>query len=536
MQSQAVMVAAESKKRFIIPAAPTGFGKSLVVVSTGLLTDSRTVILTATKALQSQYLGDMSEAGMIEIKGLNAYDCLEGGPTGRFGDVRREGFRADRGLPMACDEAPCQSGAFCPRRESGCLYYDAYRKATALSSRLIVTNYAYFMSICKFGEGLGPIDLLVLDEAHNAIDELGGFIGTELRPSEVESVLPGEAQMLAPGADMGDWIAWGSYWFGRASIKLEEIKIAIKRSELNGERLNYSVLRRVRDLKRLIRKLETIATMKGDWIIDWTEDHHRHPIIKFDPVWPGEYAESNLFLGIKKIVMVSATVRPKTAEMLGVRYDQMDFREYPSTFPKANRPVIFLPTAHMNRNSAAAGMRDIHNRCDQIISRRLDRKALIQTVSYKRAMEIYVGSKYRDMMMIHDNTNTREVIAQFKASRKPVILVSPVLGTGYDFPYDQAEYQILVKMPFPVTVDKIMKARTARDRGYRDYVTMIELVQMVGRIVRAEDDRGETFILDSDFGWWYYGAGSRLCPKWFNEAVVEQQMLGTPLPKLIRAA
>lgn len=540
MQSEAVLAAAESNKRFVIPGAPTGFGKSLVSVAIGLLTDARTVILTSTKALQSQYLGDMSEAGMIEIKGLNAYECLEGGPTGRFGDVRREGFRADRGLPMACDEAPCQSGAFCPRRESGCTYYDAYRKATLPTSRLLVTNYAYFMSIHKYGEGLGPIDLLVLDEAHSAIDELGGFIGTEIRPSELESVLT-NVRTLPPGADQIDWVSWASYWRTEATAKLDEIKASIRESERTGsnktgERLSYGALRRARDLKRLIHKLETIASMKGDWIIDHTEDHQRRPLIKFDPVWPGEYAEDNLFLGIKKIVMVSATVRPKTAEMLGVKYHEMDFKEYPSTFPVRNRPVIYLPTAHMNRNSAAAGMKDITRVSDQIMDRRPEMKGLMQTVSYQRARDVYLNSRHRERMLIHDSSNTREMIARFRASREPLVLVSPVLSTGYDFPYTDAEFQILVKMPFPVTVDKIMKARTERDKGYRDYVTMIELVQMAGRIVRADDDQGETFILDSDFGWWFYGNGIKIAPKWFTESVRQEQMLGIPLPKLRRAA
>lgn len=540
-QADAVWLGMTSTKRFIIPGAPTGFGKSLVAVSIGLLTDARTVILTSTKALQSQYLGDMHEAGMIEIRGLNSYECVEGRPTGRFGDMRREGFRADRGLPMMCDEAPCQSGAVCPKRGGGCLYYDAYRTASHAGSKLIVTNYAYWMSINKFGEGLGNVDLLVLDEAHSAIDELGGFVGTELRPAEVEAALP-EARMLQPGADQLDWTAWGRYWMVAASAKLEAIKAAIRESERNGgdrtgEKLSYGALRRAKELNRLIRKLETVATMKGEWIIDWTEDHRRHTVIKFDPVWPGEYAESTLFLGVKKVVMISATVRPKTAEMLGISYADMDFKEYPSSFPKANRPVIYIPTAHMNRNSAASGMHAIHTRCNQIIARRPDRKGLIQTVSYKRAMEIYQGSDFKERMLIHDSTDTRDVIAKFRASTEPLILVSPVLDTGYDFPYTDAEFQILVKMPFPVTVDKIMKARTARDKGYRDYVTMITLVQMAGRIVRAEDDRGETFIIDSDFGWWYNGAGLRLAPRWFTETVRTEQMLGQPLPKLVwRAA
>lgn len=538
MQGEAVLAAADSKKRFIVQGAPTGFGKSLTCVCTGLLSDARMVILTSTKALMSQYHGDFKESGMIEIRGLNSYECVEGRPTGKFGDLRREGYRADRGLPMMCDEAPCQAGAWCVKREGGCLYYDAYRAASAPSSKLIVTNYAYWMSINKFGEGMGQVDILVCDEAHESMDELGNFIGTELRPTEIESAFPGEGRVPGLGTDQNDWVSWGVYWHGRATVALELIKLEIRDCDRLNERVSHSTLKQAKDLKRLVHKLETIARMRGDWVIEWQEDNQRRPVIKFDPVWPGEYAESALFLGIPKVILVSATVRPKTAEMLGIDPSNMEFKEYPSSFAKANRPIIFLPTVHMNKTASADpdNMREMVTRIDQIVGRRLDRKALIQTVSYPRARDVYRSSDYKEMMLIHDSNNTKEVIDQFKRSKKPLILVSPVLDTGYDFPYEQAEYQIIMKMPFPVTVDEVVKARAMRDKGYKNYVTMVKLVQMAGRIVRAEDDRGETIILDSDFGWWFRKFGQFLAPKWFVEAVRYEQMLGMPLPKLIRAA
>lgn len=544
MQVDAVLAAVNCNKRFIVQGAPTGFGKSLVYVSQGLLTDSRTVILTSTKALQSQVYSDFAESGLVEIKGLNAYECIEGRPSGRFGDYRREGYRADRGMPMACDEAPCQSGAFCPSRDGGCLYYDAYRRANLLSTKLIVTNYAYWMSINKFGEGIDNVGLLVLDEAHNAIDELGGFIGTEIRQSDIESVLPvssGNAGILEPGADILDWVAWADYWHDIASDEHDAIRAAIKESErtgtnTTGHRVSHGMLRRARELKKLIHKLETIRGMDSDWIIDHVEDHHQRPFVRFDPVWPGNFAEGTLFQGVKKVVMVSATVRPETAYKLNITPQEMEFREYPSTFPKENRPIIYLPIAHMNRNSEKEGMQAMNTCIDQIIGRRLDRKAIIQTVSYSRARAVYLGSQYRHLMIQHDSSNTQDSIARFKSSDAPMILISPVVDTGYDFPYDQAEYQIIVKVPFMVTTDKIVKARSDRDPEYKDYTAMVKLVQMAGRICRAEDDRGETFILDADFGWWYFGKrnAKRLAPRWFKDAVRSDQYLMPPLAKLGR--
>lgn len=535
-QAEAVWAGAESKKRCVMQGQPTGSGKSLTYVCQALLTDSRTVILTSTKALMAQLAdpitGDFIESGLIEIRGLNSYECVEGRPNGIFGNMRREGWRADRGLPMACDEAPCQSGAMCGKRDGGCLYYDAYRRASHPSTKLIVTNYAYWMSINRYGEGLGKVDMLVLDEAHNAFEELGKFVGTSIRQAELEAVTPG-VRLPQPGADQHDWVAWAAYWLGKVVAELESIRQAIKDVERlgtnkTGEAVSYSTLRRARDLRNIQRKLATIAGMRDDWVIDWAEGYKGEMEVKFDPVAPGSYAESTLFINIPKIVMVSATARPETAMMLGLDRDQVDFKEYPSNFPVANRPVIYFPVGQMNRTHAAASKHDWHMAIDHIVGRRLNVKGIIHTVSYPRAREIFLNSEYRERMIMHDNTNTREIIAQFKASREPLILVSPVLSTGYDFPHDQARYQIIAKMPFPVTIDKVMKARNERWPWYKNYITMVELVQMAGRIVRAEDDWGETFIIDGDFGWWYYGkaGGRKMCANWFNESVRQEQILG----------
>lgn len=531
-QDVSVLNNANCTKPVLVRGAPTGFGKTLSYLCTVLLTQSRTIILTSTKALSKQIWLDWAEMGLVEIRGLNSYECVEGRPTGIFGDVRREGFRADAGLPMMCDEAPCQSGVFCRKSKGGCLYYDAYNIAN--SANIIVTNYAYWMSINRWGEGLGRFDLMVLDEAHNAIEELGSFVGTEIKPSEIEAALPGSSRGVNHD-DVDRWREWALRWNSIAVLKLEEYKAIIRageRKEGEKQKINHTILRKSRDLRRVQQKLETVATMRGDWVIEWQKDSRDNTFVRFDPVWPGEYAKPYLFLDIPKIIMTSATVRPETAIKLGVPKEDIDFVEYPSTFPKQNRPFIWVPTAHMNKNSAESGKHVWHLRMDQIMDRRPNVKGIIHTVSYPRAKEVYYGSEFRSRLLLHDSSNTKEVIEEYKRSTSPVVIVSPVLDTGYDFPHDQCRFQIVAKMPFPVTVDKITQARMARDKGYRDYVTMVKLVQMAGRPVRAEDDWAETFIVDDDFQWWWK-RGKFLVPRWFAESVRFEQLLGMPLTKAV---
>jgi Rad3-related DNA helicase len=524
-QSAAVEAAINSHKRFLISNLPTGAGKSLIYIIQSILTCSRTAVLTSTKALQSQLLADFAAAGLIEIRGLNSYECIEGRPNGMFRDAKREGYRAERGMPMACDEAPCQAGAECYRRDNGCLYYDAYRRAFNPNSRLVVTNYAYWMSIHEYGDGLGAFDMLVMDEAHNAMDELGSFIGTELNPYEVSHVLGNKAGMPKADAPWLEWKIWGANWAATVAVEMEVIRLHIKERERVRLRVPPATIIRSRDLRRIHRKLKTLARMDDQWVIDWTRDDKSRDIVKFDPVWPGTWAEEKLFLGIKKVVMVSATIRPKTAAMLGVAPANIDFREWPSNFPVRNRPIVWVPTARIDFRTKESTFHTWIKRIDHIIGRRLDRKGIIHSVSYTRAKEIQRHSEYGVRMMLHDSTNTREVIEAFKRSKDPVILVSPSVTTGYDFKGDYARWQIIAKVPFPDSRDLVMKARVVRDKEYRDYVTIVNLIQMAGRIVRAEDDWGETFIIDDHFSW-LFNHNRHMIPRWFAESVRVDQTLG----------
>src|SRR5580765_5724043 len=75
LQARAIMMAMEPPKRFVLNAAPTGSGKSLMYMGQALVSGARTVILTSTKGLQSQLIGDFGESGLVDIRGMNSYAC-----------------------------------------------------------------------------------------------------------------------------------------------------------------------------------------------------------------------------------------------------------------------------------------------------------------------------------------------------------------------------------------------------------------------------------------------------------------------------
>src|SRR4051812_38703960 len=73
-QIEAVHFTLNSPRRFRSLALPVGSGKSLFAMTVAKHFD-RTAILTVTKGLQSQYMGDMEAAGLTLIKGRTNYPC-----------------------------------------------------------------------------------------------------------------------------------------------------------------------------------------------------------------------------------------------------------------------------------------------------------------------------------------------------------------------------------------------------------------------------------------------------------------------------
>ena len=173
-------------------------------------------------------------------------------------------------------------------------------------------------------------------------------------------------------------------------------------------------------------------------------------------------------------------------------------------------------------------------RIDQIISARLDRKGIIHTTSYERRNLVLTYSEHRAIMLANDSNNTRTTVERFRRAAPPSVLVSPSLTTGWDLPYEDCEYAIIGKIPFPDTRSPITKARTEEDEDYGPYTAMQIIVQASGRGMRSAEDQCEVFILDENWRW-FWPKYKKFAPKWFAESVRRRPPLTipNPLPKLI---
>jgi Rad3-related DNA helicase len=305
----------------------------------------------------------------------------------------------------------------------------------------------------------------------------------------------------------------------------------------DGNKLSAGEFRDAARQKKLGQKLQRVAEIEEgeQWVHEMVGENAAE--VRFSPLWPQRYAESEMFRGAKKVILVSATVRPKTLDLLGVPQQEAgeraggrgrgrEFVEYPSSFPPARRPVIHIRSVQMRYNMSEGDMEIWGNKIDNIVTGRPDRKGLIHTVSYARAKWLMERLRNRGRLITHSKWDRAEVVRQFKAMppSSGAVLVSPSMDTGYDFAGDECRYQVIAKLPFPDLRSAVQRMRMEVDKEYRNYVTAQDLVQMSGRIVRSEDDWGETFIVD-DQAEWFVKQAREFLPDWWRQAYRSERMV-----------
>jgi Rad3-related DNA helicase len=148
------VIDAFGERRFVVMCAPVGSGKTATYVGVALLMGWRVLCITSDKGLQDQLMRDFAGIGMVDIRGRANYHCTMGAS-----------LTCEDGAHMRCSDS----------RTEACPYRAAYN--AALKAQLVTTNYTYKMLMYLYSEGLGKFDLVVLDEAHDADQEVCGVMG-----------------------------------------------------------------------------------------------------------------------------------------------------------------------------------------------------------------------------------------------------------------------------------------------------------------------------------------------------------------------
>lgn len=519
-QPPAILHLANNEKRFGILSAPTATGKSLIYMSLPRLMKKRALVLVGTKGLMDQLMrdfGGVDRHGRVtaDVRGQSNYRCIALDKGGQL-----QGY----GLPgSSCEIGPCHAKVACSHlRDRSCHHYAAIDAAAR--AHIVVSNYAFWLALSRNQDPnlIGKFDLLVLDEAHTARDWLAGFCEVEIDYAIAAKYTPLRIPEITDG--IAAWAGWAdaSSVYVKAAISEVEAEVSSRDKEV----------RHLNELTRLLQALTSIADA-GKWLsstqseknvrvpgrsIDWVAERTKYGA-KWSPLWGYPYAERYLYRGIPKIVLSSATITPSARKYLAISKEESDFYEVPATISPLRRPLIYIPTVRLSaKTTTAEDLRRWVARIDEIIEGRLDRKGIIHARSYDRARYILDNSRHAKILLTHkDSRDLQRVVDYYKSAKAPVVLVSPSLEEGFDFPGDDCRYQIIVKVPFIDTRSPLAKGRDQSDKSYGLDVTATAIMQMVGRAVRSEDDRAETFLIDDQWNWFRYREAERF-PESFRAA------------------
>lgn len=467
-QVDAISKMMESTKRVVAISAPTGFGKSPTYIGYALMTGQPTCIVTNSRGLQDQLMRDFACIGLVDIRGRSNYQCAS-----------REDYSCQEGYATRC---PYKGTVGCPASQA---------EMRAATSNLVVTNYDKWIASRRFGTGLSHFTQVIFDEGHDAPDAVAKAMQVTLSDHDITGTLKLD---YPRGVDVFScWKVWSSFAREVTEDLIREQKY--KLSTTSSPRAAW--VKELFHLSNLLRKLCILSTARPE---DWVVDEIAGTGFQFDPVRPARYAESTLLLQTPRIVIVSATLRPKTMYMLGIGKINHDFFEFESDFDPKRCPIYWVPTQRVDARTP--DMSQLWHRLDQIIARRQDRKGIIHTISYARQQDVLNRSRFASRMYTNSKgISATSMVEIFKVSTPGTILVSPSVATGYDFPGKQCEYQFLAKIPFADGRSKINKARNEDDKEYGAYQAMQTMVQSFGRGMRSKDDQCEGFICDDHMAW-----------------------------------
>jgi len=354
-------------------------------------------------------------------------------------------------------------------------------KEHAQESRVRAMNYHMYMALKMYSH------CMIGDEGHKVVDML---------------------------ADMGSVKIWSSeYKFPTELMTVGDVLAWIE-SEPNW-----------RNDRKLSSAYRSITSIKHNALVEYNNETYygkRQPVLSVVPMstkslppilWPSV---------VKKIVLLSATINPKDIDELGLSLRRVTYIEADSPIDPMRRQVKYIPAGRMSNQTLIAGAKRISEKINELADLQTNDKGIIH-IPYGAANELrkhLIGPRY----IWHTHDDKDSVLNRFKTSKEPLVMIASGMYEGVDLPYDKARWQVIAKVPFLNLGSPKVKAKMEKDSDWYAWEAIKRIVQATGRIVRAPDDFGVTYILDNSFaGLWYRDSerkNDRMFPKYFRESLI----------------
>jgi Rad3-related DNA helicase len=495
--AQAVLDWYETGQKYLVLVAPTGTGKSLLSLVAQRALNATVHTLVSTLRLQDQMHSSYSDAPIL--KGRDNYSCLI--------------------VDAPVSQAPCQIGYKCALITE-CPYF-VDRKST-FASEYAVFNYALYLALSQAAQRPPTPDILFCDEAHLIEGEQERFLSATITERDIKF----EGWTRPKVTTVGELADWAEGYLQETIDEIERYRRRIFGAFGAGGKsisnpAGYSrLISKYNHYRYLGQLLQTLIlagreTENGrQWVLDKEDGTYQ-----VRPVQVKEYS-GVLFNLSERVVLMSATMSRADVERLGIT--DYTYLQVPSAYPPERRPVHYQPVGYMSRGNERNLLPEVVRAMDGIIAKhsKLGQKGLVHTVSYDRAEMLCKRSRFGKLAMTHDNDNKSLVIAEFKESKEPVVLFSPSVIEGEDFPGDECSYVIIPKIPFASLGDSLVKEKRGLDPQWYSWSALKDVIQGAGRGMRSVTDYCSIYILDSNFEK-IVEEHIKEIPHWFLEAIVD---------------
>jgi len=492
----------------VLVRAPTGSGKSLLAravagcaATPGEVSPEDPIGAYYTTPQVSQ-LDDVAGDPLLEdlnvIRGKNNYDCILPGET-----------------DTPVNQAPCaRETDFDCQVKHRCPYFSD--RAIAANRSIAAMTLAYFMQTAG-SDVFGQRDVVVIDEAHG----LGGwaemYAAIELGPATVppwDDVKPDEIDGLDDALD------YAEYLVTICNRGLESLRGTPELSPEEATRRDrFTELRS--DLQWFIEEYRD-----PDAATTWTVDQQggKGSPVTIKPMNPERYLEHTVWDRGRKFVLLSATILNRDAfcATVGLPADSVELVEVAHTFPVENRPLYDVTQGKMTYEHRDETLPKVARTLVRLMQHHADEKGLVHCHSYAiqerletLLSEFGVDSRVRS----HDREDRDPQLATWKRTDDPDVFLSVKMEEALDLAGELCRWQLLCKAPYPNTRDSRVAHRLEEGQWAWYYRTALRtVIQACGRVVRAPEDYGATYLADTSLLDLFERAHTDM-PDWFAAQV-----------------
>ena len=471
----------------VLVRAPTGSGKSLLARAiagcarrAGEAEAHESIGAYYTTPQVSQ-LDDVASDELLEdlnvIRGKNNYSCILPGET-----------------DTPVDQAPCvrERGFDCQVKHR-CPYFSD--RAIASNRNIAAMTLAYFMQTAG-SDVFGKRDVVVIDEAHGLSEWAEMYATIDLSPRRV----PVWSDVKPPDIDGLD----GAEGYAERVMRIGSRRIEELRG--NAELEPSEVAERDR-LTELVSELQWFLEDYRDpesattWVVDQPDGEGTAVTIK--PMDPERYLKHTVWDRGNKFALLSATILNKDAFCAGAGLDpdRVALVEVPHTFPVENRPLYDVTQGKMTYEHRDTTLPDVAHTLVRIMQAHPEEKGLVHCHSYgiQERLETHLADMGVDARVrTHDRENRDAVLSTWKRSDGNEVFLSVKMEEALDLEGDLARWQVLCKAPYPNTRDSRVARRLEEGQwGWYYRAALRTVIQACGRIIRAPDDHGATYLADS---------------------------------------